>query len=140
MPVQQLAVFVENRRGRIKELTEALTNGNIDLLTLTIADTNDFGILRLVTRDNAKAFKILQEAGFMVTVVDLIGVEVPDEAGGLNRVLGVLCEAGANIEYIYSVAHTTDGKAIILFKANDEVLAYDALRKNNIKFIDKLTD
>lgn len=140
MPVQQLAVFVENRRGRIKELTEALAQGNIDLLTLTIADTNDFGILRLVTRDNAKAFKILQEAGFMVTVVNLIGVEVADEAGGLNRVLGVLFDAGTNIEYIYSFAHTTDGKAIILFKANDEALALDALRKNNVKFIDKLID
>ena len=119
MSIQQIAVFVENRRGRIRELTQVLAANSIDLLTLTVADTSDFGILRLITRDNKRACEVLKAANFTASLVDLIGVEVPDEAGGLNRVMEVLDVEDINVEYLYSFARKTDGDAVILFRLSD---------------------
>lgn len=134
--VNQMAVFIENRKGRILELTQVLKKNNIDLLTLSIADTKDFGILRCITRDNEKAQKVLKEAGFTVTSTELIGVEVSDTPGGLANVLSILSEQNINVEYLYSFAHTSTKNAVILFKVSDDEQALKILNKNNIKVMD----
>ena len=135
MLVQQIAVFIENSKGRIRDLTQALANAGIDLLTLSIADTSDFGILRMITRDNDKAVKVLKEAGFTGDNYDLIGVEVGDTPGGLAKVLAILDQEDINIEYIYSFAHTNDNKAIVLFRVYDDQRAISVLQANNIKLL-----
>lgn len=136
--VNQMAVFIENRKGRILQLTKTLSDNGIDLLTLSIADTKDFGILRCITRDNAKAEKVLRAAGFTVTSTELIGVEVGDTPGGLANVLAILEAQSINVEYLYSFAHTVTNSAIILFKVSDEALSIKILKENNIKIIDTL--
>ncbi len=134
--VNQIAVFMENRKGRILELTKILKKNDVDLVTLSIADTKDFGILRCIARDNSKAEKVLKDAGFTVTVTELIGVEVDDRPGGLSDVLALLDESGINVEYLYSFAHMATKNAIILFKVSDEALAAKILTEKKIKLLD----
>lgn len=134
--VQQMAVFMENRKGRIGELTKVLREKGIDLVTLSIADTKDFGILRCITRDNRKAEQALKEAGFTVTVTELIGVEVPDEPGRLADVTELLEENDINIEYLYSFARQSIRSGIILFKVDNEALALKVLSDKGIKILE----
>ena len=134
--VEQMAVFMENRQGRIMELTKTLKENDIDLITLSIADTKDFGILRCIARDNVKAQKVLKDAGFTVTTTRLIGVEAEDRPGGLSDVLALLDAENINIEYIYSFAHTAAKTAVILFKVSDENRAVKILKDNGIKLLD----
>ncbi len=136
MFVDQIAVFIENRKGRLLELTEVLAKNNIDLVTLSVADTNDFGILRAMTRDNKRAVEVLRAAGFTVSSNNLIGVEVPDEPGGLAKVLKCLDNNSIGIEYLYSFAHTNDNKAIILFRVENETKALEALKNAKIKVLE----
>jgi len=136
--IEQIAVFMENRQGRLQEFTKVLAGAGISLRTLSIADTSDFGILRVITSDNRKAVKALKENGFTVTSSMLIGVEVCDESGGLASVLAVLDAHNVGIEYIYSFAHTNDNKAVILFRADDDVRASEVLKRNGVKTLDKI--
>jgi hypothetical protein len=131
-----MAVFMENRKGRILELARVLKKNEVDLITLSIADTKDFGFLRCIARDNDKAMRVLKEAGFTVTASELLGVEVNDRPGGLADVLTLLDESGINVEYLYSFAHIQSKRAIILLKVSDEALALSVLKKNGIKLID----
>ncbi|MCI8434964.1 MAG: ACT domain-containing protein [Clostridia bacterium] len=135
--VKQMAVFMENRKGRIGELTKVLKKNNIDLVTLSIADTKDFGILRCITRDNARAEQALRAAGFTVTTTELIGVEVADEPGRLAEVTELLEENDVNIEYLYSFARQSVGTGIILFKVDNEALALKALKDKGVKILEE---
>lgn len=135
--VKQLAVFIENRKGRLLELTKVLGSNNIDLLTLSIADTKDFGILRLITRENTRAEKVLKNAGFTVTSTDLIGVQVEDKPGGLASILLALDQQSINVEYLYSFAHPSINSAVILFKVANEEMALKILKDNNVKILDE---
>lgn len=136
--VKQMAVFIENRKGRILQLTKTLKENGIDLITLSIADTKDFGILRCMTRDNEKAEAVLKDAGFTVTSTELIGIEVPDSPGGLADVLEILDNQDINVEYLYSFAHTSTRNAVILFKVADEKLAIKILKDNNVKILENI--
>ena len=138
MLVNQLSVFIENKPGRVHQLTEVLRNADIDLLTLSIADTKDYGILRCVTSDNDKAIRALKEAGFTVSLTKLIGVEVPDRPGGLSLVLDIFDDSEISIEYLYSFAKTSDKQAVILFRVEDVDGALKILEKKDIKLIDSL--
>ena len=134
---KQMAVFMENRKGRIGELTKVLKKNNIDLVTLSIADTKDFGILRCITRDNARAEQALRAAGFTVTTSELIGVEVADKPGRLAEVTELLEENDVNIEYLYSFARQSVGTGIILFKVDNEALALKALKDKGVKILEE---
>ena len=134
--VEQIAVFIENKPGRLQKLTEILGEAGIDLRTLSIADTNDFGILRAITTDNGKAMKALRDAGFTVTANELTAVEVPDKPGGLAAVLRILGDNKIGVEYLYSFAHTNDKKAVILFRAENDKYASEVLKKNGVKLLD----
>ncbi len=102
MLVNQVAVFLENRKGRLHALLEALSDAGVNVESLNIADTRDFGIVRLVTADNDKAEIALKAAGFTTARGDLVGIEVPDKPGSLTATLGKLSEEGVNLEYVYS--------------------------------------
>ena len=136
--VEQIAVFIENRKGRLQELTKVLGDAKIDLRTMSIADTNDFGILRAVTSDNAAAARVLKEHGFTVTTNKLIGVEVSDKPGGLAAVLKVLDDNGVAVEYLYSFAHTNDKSAVILFRVEDDKYASEVLKKQGVKLLESI--
>lgn len=137
--VEQLAVFLENRKGRLLEMTKVLKEHGIDLLTLSIADTSDFGILRIITRDNERALKVLKSHGFTVTANNLIGVEVDDRPGGLSEVLELLDSNDISVEYLYSFAHTLNeqgGKrGIMLFRVENEKKALKILKENDIRIL-----
>lgn len=136
MLVNQIAVFLENRKGRINDFARVLKEQNVDLISMSIADTKEFGILRAITRDNEKAVQALKDAGFTVVTSELIGVEVDDRPGGLSDVLSILNNKDVDIEYLYSYARIEKGKAIILLKVDDNKLALDALTKGGFKVLD----
>lgn len=119
MLVNQIAVFLENRTGRLLSLSKALSDSGIDLVSLNIADTSDFGIVRMMTSDNEKAAKALKEAGFVVKQTELVSIEVDDTPGGLTKVLEALGDSDIDIEYLYSYAKSNSSKASILFKTSD---------------------
>jgi hypothetical protein len=104
--VKQLSVFVENKAGRVSEVTDVLGRANVNIRGFSVSDTADYGIVRLVVDDPERGRGVLHDAGFAVRVNDVICVELPDRPGGLAGVLKVVSEAGVNIEYVYSLIGT----------------------------------
>lgn len=135
MTISQLSVFVENKQGSMSSIVEALAEANIDIRALTIADTTDFGILRLIVRDPESAKKMLQEKDFVVTVNQVIGVEVPDSVGGLAKVLRILDDALINIEYMYDFLAIKEEKAYIIIRVENNAKTVELLQKHGIRCI-----
>ena len=119
MPLKQISVFLENKSGRLAEVTEILGKGEINLRALSIADTADFGICRLIVNDPDKTLKILEEAGFTAKETDVLGVEVEDRPGGLAEIMRVFNENGVNIEYLYATLEKKADKAVVIFRVED---------------------
>lgn len=136
MYVNQIAVFLENRKGRIGDFARILASNNIDLVSMSIADTQEFGILRAITSNNELAVKALRAAGFTVTSSDLIGIEVEDKAGGLYSVLDLLDKNDVDIDYLYSYARTEANRAIIILKVADSEKVLKLIKDNNIKVLE----
>lgn len=134
MLVKQLSVFMENRPGRLYSLTQTLGKEGIDLVTLSIADTQDYGIVRFIARDNDKAYSVLKEAGFMVSQTELIGIEVPDSPNALANVISLLEAENINIEYLYSF-FSNHNAAKILMRVKDTEIALKILQSNGIKLL-----
>lgn len=132
MWVKQISVFLENKSGRLAAVTRTLGQNDINIRALSIADTSDFGILRLIVNDPSRAYAVLKEAGFTVSETDVIAVEVPDTPGGLADVLDILGAAGANIEYLYAFVSRSSGNALVLMKVGDIEKADQALREGHI--------
>lgn len=137
MSVKQLSVFMENKPGRLNKLTTALGKEGIDLVTLSIADTKEYGIVRFIARDNQKAYEILKKEGFAIERTELIGIEVPDRPNALADVIGLLETADINIEYLYSFVVTAIDTAKILFKVSDTDAAVKLLIEKGIKLLDE---
>lgn len=137
MLVNQIAVFLENRQGRINDFAKVLAEENIDLVSMSIADTKEFGILRAITSDNDAAVKALRKSGFTVTTTDLIGIEVDDRPGGLYDILNLLNKGGVDIEYLYSYSRSTEkrDKAVIMFKVSNLEKTFEVIKENNIHLI-----
>ena len=114
MKVRQISIFLENKSGRLAQVTEVLGENNINIRALSIADTTDFGILRLIVNAPDKAYRVLKEAGFTVSFTDVIAVEVTDKPGGLAKVLKELDRAGINIEYLYAFVQKTASAALVV--------------------------
>lgn len=132
--IKQIAVFLENQAGKASACCKVLKDAQINLYALSIADTKEFGIMRIITADNAKALKALREAGYLCSEVDLVGVEVPDRAGALAELLIALGEGGISVEYMYSYAGV-DGHAKIAFKTAMVEKAVEILKNNGAKII-----
>ena len=120
MLVKQLSVFMENRPGRLSKLTHTLGKEGIDFVTLSIADTKDFGIVRFIARENERAYEVLKREGFTVGITELIGVEVDDKPNALAEVVALIEEADMNIEYLYSFVLTERNTAKILIRVDDK--------------------
>ncbi|MEG1529585.1 MAG: hypothetical protein RR405_04440 [Clostridia bacterium] len=131
MLINQIAVFIENSQGRLHDVVKVISTGGVNIQSLNIADTDEFGIARMVTSDNKTALKLLADAGFTANDTDLIGVEVSDTPGTLCNVLGVLDENDVSIEYIYSFT-CSEGKTLILLKTDQMEKAQKVLRSHNI--------
>ena len=138
MFVKQISVFLENRIGRLHNLTETLAKNDVDLFSVTLADTQDFGVVRCVTKDSAKALEVLKRAGFTVGVTDLVGVDVGDRPGALNEVLKYLEEGNFAVEYLYSFSRKAGQSANILIKLDQPAAAAEYLKKHGVKLIEEL--
>ena len=128
MAIKQLTVFVENSRGRLVEITGLLATGNIDMRALSIADTRDFGILRLIVSNTEKALSILREYGLLVQITEVVGVKISDRPGELSRALSVLDAGGINIEYLYAFLSGEKGSADMVIRVEDNAIAESVLR------------
>ena len=133
MQIRQVSVFIENKVGRIMEITEVLGESNINLRALSLADTSDFGILRMIVDNIDKAVKVLKDKGFIVKETDVVAVEVPDKPGGLARVLEVLCIANINVEYMYAFFEQPKDKALLIFRFEDPERAIEVLCAKGIQ-------
>ena len=133
--IQQLSVFLQNEPGKLAAITTALAEGGIDLRALSIADTTDFGILRMLVSDAAKARAILEQKRYSASVTAVTIAAVPDVPGGLAGVLTMLASEGVDIEYMYSLIGRGEDKAYMVFRAADGVKLLAALGKHNIATI-----
>lgn len=136
MKVQQISVFLENKSGRLAQLTEILGNNGINIRALSIADTSDFGILRLIVSNPLQASNILKNADFTVSVTDVIAVEVKDVPGGLAAVLKILESANINIEYLYAFLEKSSNDALVVFRVEQIDDAIQLLAKSGIKLLE----
>ena len=130
MKIEQLSIFLENKAGRLAEVTEVLAAADINIRALSLADTSDFGILRLIVNDSEKAKTALKEAGFTVGLTHVVAVEVPHAPGGLNGFLQMLGKENINVEYMYAFLQQGDN-AVLIFRFNRVDAALDILDKTN---------
>ncbi|MBR0150679.1 MAG: ACT domain-containing protein [Synergistaceae bacterium] len=136
MSVKQISVFLENRPGCLHEMTKALAEAGIDLRGLSLAETSDFGIVRLIVDDVLGTANTLKEAGFVASLTDVLAVEVPNVPGGLNRVLEILDGAGINVEYMYAIlGNKKSDTAYMIFRVNDNAKASSALTGAGVKIM-----
>lgn len=135
MKVEQISIFLENRAGRLAEVIHCLAEANIDIRALSLADTSDFGILRLIVCDQEKASALLKEKGFTLGRAAVVGVEVPDKPGGLDSVLRLVSANGINVEYMYAIVGRSDGKALMIFRFDKVDKALDLLVRNDFRIL-----
>ncbi len=135
MAIKQLTVFVQNRKGTIVSVTDILAKNNINLRALSIAETEDFGILRLIVNDEKAAGKVLKEQGYLIKTVDVVGVKIGDEPGKLTGALDVLDKADINVEYLYAFMARTEKHAYVVLRVEDNSAAEKALADAGYKLI-----
>ena len=136
MSITQISIFLENRAGQLSEITKILSENSIDLKALNIAETADYGILRIISDDSDKAAKLLRDNGFIVTETPVAAAAVPNKAGGLNDLLSLMAEEKIDIEYMYSVFGQKDGLAYMIFKVKDVEAFISVLEKYFITVAD----
>lgn len=132
---EQISIFIENKEGRLAEVSAILRDAQVNIRALSLADTTDFGVLRLIVNDNDKATAALKREGFTVGKTQVLAVEVSDEPGGLNKVLDPLSEQDVNVEYMYAFANPQCKNAIMIFRFDDIEKAKEILAQNSIKVI-----
>jgi len=136
MRVKQLSIFLENRLGRLAEVARVLGDAGINIRALSLADTADFGILRLIVNDPEKAHTILQEAGYTSQITDVVAVEVDDRPGGLRDVMDVLEKAGINVEYMYAFVARKGERALLVFRFEDIEGGIKALESAGVRVLE----
>ena len=132
MSIHQISVFLENRVGQLAQITKILADHHIDLRALSIAETTDYGILRIIVDDTVKATDILLEQGFILSKTPVLVISVPDAPGGLAQVLALLAEGQLDIEYMYSLFTNQNGNAYMVFRISDEAKFMALLQSHNI--------
>lgn len=135
MRIEQISVFLENKQGQLSEVISRLAEAGINIRALSLADTERFGILRLITSDPERTAQMLKDIGVTVALSKVLAVEVPDRAGGLSWVLGALEKHDINLEYMYAVVQGRDDKAILVMKLDDMGRAVEALRRAGINIL-----
>jgi hypothetical protein len=135
MRVEQIAVFLENKSGRLAEITATLADNGVNIRALSVADTADFGILRLIVDDVEKAKTVLKANGFTVGVTNVIAVEVADRSGGLAKVLKTIEKAGLNVEYMYAFVNRSGENAVLIFRFDETDRAIAALQQDGFTIL-----
>jgi hypothetical protein len=135
MKVEQISIFIENKSGRLAEITRILGEGGINIRALSLADTSDFGILRLIVNDVETANRVLKEKGFTVNKTEVVAVEVPDRPGGLGAILRALDTEQINVEYMYAFVERCGGNAVIIFRFDETDKAINTLKANNFSVL-----
>ncbi|MBQ3834131.1 MAG: ACT domain-containing protein [Elusimicrobia bacterium] len=135
--INQLSIFIENTKGRLAEVCKLLGDNGINIKALTIAETPEFGILRVVLDDAEIAKKILKENNFIATSASVVAVEVSDTPGGLAKALKVLAENDINLEYMYGFVEKASEQALMVFKFDNMEKGIEVLQKNNISIVEE---
>ena len=131
MHVEQISIFIENKFGRLAEVTRILGDAGVNIRTLSLADTSDFGILRLIVSDTDKAKSVLKERGFTVSKTEVVAVEIPDRPGGLADILQALDADGINVEYMYAFVERCGENAVMIFRFDETQKAIETLTAKN---------
>ncbi len=138
MKIHQLSMFMENKPGRLSEPCRVLADAGINILTLSLADTQQFGILRLIVRDWQEAKDVLEKSGAVVNITEVVATEVDDKPGGLAVILETIEEAQLNIEYMYAFTFRSGDKAVLVFRFDNPDAAIDVLQQKGINVIDSV--
>lgn len=136
MKLKQISIFLENSPGRLYEATQALGEANLNLRSLSICDVSGFGVLRILVSDVAKARRVIMEKQLPARVDDVVAAEITDTPGSLAKILKVLNEKKINVDYMYALAGTSSGKAVMVFSFSDNDLAIKTLQENQINILD----
>lgn len=138
MSIKQISVFVENKPGAMSAMTAVLAENNVDMRALSLAETADFGIVRIIVDNIYNATTVLKDAGYIHSVTDVLAVAIPNVPGGVNKVLTVLENTGINIEYMYAfLGKKEKNHAYMIFRVQDDALATKALMDNNIRSLNQ---
>lgn len=135
MMVKQISVFLENKPGKLKELTDVLRENNINMRALSVADAQDFGIVRLIVDDVYNASTVIKDAGYVSSTKDVIAIELSDQPGSLANVLDIFGENGINVEYMYAFNTHTSGKAHLIFRVTDIKKGAEVLKVSDVRLI-----
>jgi hypothetical protein len=135
MKVRQISVFLENRSGRLASVLKEVGRAGVNIRALSLADTSDFGILRLIVDNVDKCVKALRDTGHTVSLTEVLAVEVPDHPGGLAGILDVLSAASLNVEYMYAFVSRATEKAVVVFRFEDADSAIAALKKSQVSVL-----
>lgn len=135
MKIKQLSMFLENRKGRMKKALDALEKGGVNIRALSIADTSDFGILRLIVPDPEGTKRLLEDNNFVVKTGDVIAVRMEDEPGSLGKILGILDDNNINLEYLYAFVEEKENRAIVLLHPENIDDGINALREGGAELI-----
>lgn len=137
MSIQQISIFLENKAGRLAEITSILAQNSIDIRALSIADTSDYGILRLIVDDPEKAKKTLKASEITVSITDVLGISVNDSPGAFAKAIGILSDANIGVEYAYAFITPEKGKAYVILRVADNDKASNILKESSIKIINQ---
>ncbi len=137
MAIRQLSIFVENKKGSLSEITDVLAKANIDLRSMCVADTSNYGIVRVIADDPIRAQSVLAEAGHVANVREVTAFASPDRPGGLAEVLEILEDNGVNIEYLYALVTKHVGKAVAVARTDDLAKAEKVLSEHGIELLDE---
>ena len=135
MKVEQISIFIENKSGRLAEIARILGDAGINIRALSLADTTDFGILRLIVNDREKAKRVLKEKGFTVSKTEVVAVEVPDRPGGLSEILQTLDSESINVEYMYAFVERCGENAVIIFRFDETEKAIAVLQNKGFNIL-----
>ena len=135
MKIQQLSIFVENREGRLAQITEVLAAAQIDIRAISVADTSDFGILRLIVNDPGQAVKALKAAGMTVSLTDVIGIGINDRPGEFSKAMRILADHHITVEYMYAFISRDKGKAFVIIRLDNGQKAAEDLHANGFEIL-----
>lgn len=136
MKVEQISIFIENKSGRLAEVSGVLGEAGVNIRALSLADTSDFGILRLIVNDREKAMETLKGKGFTVSKTEVVAVEVPDQPGGLASILHVLDSESINVEYMYAFVERCGANAVIIFRFDETEKAISTLTEKGFNMLE----
>jgi len=135
MKIRQISIFLENRSGRLASVLKEVGRAGVNIRALSLADTSDFGILRLIVDDVDKCVNTLRETSHTVSLTEVLAIEVPDHPGGLAGIMDALTEAGLNVEYMYAFVSRATEKAVVIFRFEDIDAAVKALQKSEVSVL-----